>query len=226
MCTLIVVAHPDDEVLGCGATAAKLVTAGERVTCAVLCSNVENRAGKPEASALLADMHQAESILGLEPAILGSFPNLRLNTVAHIELVQFIERAMVQTQADTIYTHHPSDVNDDHRAVALACFAAARRHQRAADVPPLKALYMMEVLSSTDWAFPAPSEAFTPNAFVEIGEAGLAAKLKALAAYRGVMRPYPHSRSNEAIRAQVTLRGAQAGMHFAEAFQVAFIAQR
>jgi LmbE family N-acetylglucosaminyl deacetylase len=226
MTVLVVIAHPDDEVLGCGATIAKLIASGQQVTCAVVCSNVENRSSRPEAGQLHADMQHAQALLGMSPAILGNFPNLRLNTVAHLDLVQFIERAMVQTQADTIYTHHQSDINDDHRAVAHACFAAARRYQRAADVPPLKALYLMEVLSSTDWAFSTPGEAFTPNAFVEIGEAGLAKKLEALAVYRGVMRPYPHSRSDEAIRAQATLRGAQAGMTYAEAFQVAFIGHR
>jgi hypothetical protein len=80
-----------------------------------------------------------------------------------------------------------------------------------------------EVLSSTDWAYPTDRHPFQPNTFIEVGEAGLRRKLDALACYRDVMRPYPHPRSDEAIRSLATLRGAESGLVLAEAFQLVYL---
>ncbi len=85
---------------------------------------------------------------------------------------------------------------------------------------PVDALLFMEVQSSTDWRVAGASLPFDPQLYVEVGEDGLGAKLAALEAYRYVMRPYPHPRSNESIRALATLRGSDAGLELAEAFQV------
>lgn len=129
---------------------------------------------------------------------------------------------MVDTGADVLFTHHPSDLNDDHVQVSRACQAAARLFQRRSDVAPLKALYFMEILSATEWTFGSGGDPFKAEAFCEIGEAFLHKKLEALACYRGVLREYPHPRSEQAVRALATLRGSQAGIQLAEAFQAPF----
>ncbi|HUP92874.1 MAG TPA: PIG-L deacetylase family protein [Solimonas sp.] len=218
---LLVVAHPDDEVLGCGGTAARLARQGYTVRSCMLSGNVAARRHNPGQAELAADTLRAQALLGLGEPILGEFPNIRFNTVAHLELVQFIEAAIVQTGATTVFTHHPADLNNDHVHTSLACQAAVRLFQRRADVPALQALYFMEVPSSTDWTFPNGTAGFQPTVFCPVGET-LSDKLAALAAYRGVMRPYPHPRSEEAIRALAVMRGAQAGLEYAEAFQCAF----
>lgn len=218
---LIVVAHPDDEVLGCGGTAAALAAQGIEARACILSGEADARQHRPETSELNADTNRAQQILGLQKPILGSFPNIRLNTVAHLELVQFIENAILESGADTIFTHHPGDLNDDHKHVSAACQAAARLFQRRENLTPLRALYFMEILSSTDWSFPV-GDAFRADTFFEIGAANLDKKIEALRAYKNVMRPFPHSRSEEAVRALAAVRGAAAGMRFAEAFQTAF----
>ena len=218
---LAVVAHPDDEVLGLGATAAKLSAAGVSVTACILAADADARTHRPRSETLHADLREANRILGLRDPILGDFPNIRMNAVAHLELVQFVERAIVDTGATVLFTHHPRDLNDDHRQVSAACQAAARLYQRRDDVPPLDALYFVEIASSTEWSVRGSGEAFDPDTFVEIGGAHLETKLTALAAYRGVMRPYPHPRSREMLHATATYRGAQAGLDLAEAFQTA-----
>ena len=81
----------------------------------------------------------------------------------------------------------------------------------------------MEVPSSTEWSFDSSANRFTPNYFVEIGKEGVELKLKAIAAYKGVMRPYPHPRSNEAIEGLAAYRGVQAGCNYAEAFELVFL---
>jgi LmbE family N-acetylglucosaminyl deacetylase len=221
MTILIVVAHPDDEVLGCGATCAALADAGADVHACFLASNAELRGARPESAELRDDMLRAQRILGFREPILGSFPNIRLNTVPHVELVQFIERAIEETGADTIFTHHPGDVNDDHLHTSRACQAAARLAQRRPGMAPLRRLFFMEVLSSTDWAFRGGGPAFEPDAFFEV-DATLARKCEALAAYRGVMRKFPHPRSEETIRGLAAFRGGQSGLAMAEAFQSAY----
>lgn len=222
MNVLISVAHPDDEVLGCGGTASVLAAAGHQVTTCILSGGAEARQQRPEDDELLADTVRAQELLGAGEPIMGSFPNIRLNSVPHIELVQFVEEAIMATQADVIFTHHPGDVNNDHVHTSLATQAAARLHQRGPSAPPLTALYFMEVLSSTDWGFAGGSPPFVANAYREIGEAGLSKKLEALDAYRDVMRPYPHPRSEEAVRALAVLRGAESGLNLAEAFSVGY----
>ena len=222
MSVLIVVAHPDDEVLGCGGLAAKLALAGETVTSCILSGTVEARQHRPELERLHANAREAQTILGLSEPILGPFPNIAFNTVPHLELVQFIERVLRQFSATRIYTHHPGDLNNDHRHASLACQAAARLFQRDVSVPPLERLAYMEVLSSTDWAFPGAGPSFTPTCYVELGEELLTRKLRALAAYEGIMRPFPHPRSEEILRGLAAYRGGQAGMRYAEAFQVVF----
>jgi len=220
--TLIVVAHPDDEVLGCGGLAARLAQAGEPVAACILSGAAEARQQRPTVDRLRQHAREAMSILGLPEPVFGPFPNIAFNTVPHLDLVQFIEGVMRERGVTRIYTHHPADLNNDHYHTSHACQAAARLFQRDASVPPLERLAYVEILSSTDWSFPGNASPFVATSFVELGEELLGRKLEALAAYEGVMRPFPHPRSEEVVRGLAAYRGGQAGMRYAEAFQVAF----
>jgi LmbE family N-acetylglucosaminyl deacetylase len=222
MSTLFVVAHPDDEVLGAGGLIARAGERGEGVALCILSGAVEARQNRPALERLHADARRAAGILGAPEPALGHFPNIAFNTVPHLDLVHFIEDQLRRSGATRVYTHHPGDLNDDHRHTSLACQAASRLFQRDASVPPLDLLAYMEVPSSTDWSFPGFATPFQPNCYVELGEELLARKLRALAAYQGIMRPFPHPRSEEVIRGLAAYRGGQAGLRYAEAFQVAF----
>ena len=219
---LVVVSHPDDEILGFGAAGAKLAAAGELVQAIILCGNVDARTRRPTNEQLFDDMTAANARVGFAQPVLGDFPNIRMNTVDHLSLVQFVERQVLEFQPHRIFTHHPSDLNDDHKQVCRATLAASRLFQRRSDARPLESLHLMEIPSSTDWGFPSGGEdAFRPNTFVEIGD-HLDAKIEALGCYRNVMRPFPHSRSDEALRGLAAVRGAQCGLGYAEAFQTVF----
>ena len=220
MNALIVVAHPDDEALGCGATGAALVDAGWGVRACLLSAAVEVRGGRPKDEELAADIDRAQKILGFGAPFLGGFPNIRLNTVPHLELVQFVEQALVESDAQVVFTHHPADVNDDHLHTSRACQAAIRLFQRRAGVQRIERLFFCEILSSTDWALPGVPQ-FAPDTFVDAG-GHMARKLDALRAYRGVMRDAPHPRSEQVVRALANYRGGQSGFNEAEAFQSAF----
>ena len=217
---LFVVAHPDDEVLGAGATIHKLVNEGHKVAIATLANHAAARANI--SATLQDDQAKAFGIMGITKAYAGDFPNIQMNTVSHLKLVQFIEAAIEDWKAESIYTHHPSDTNNDHVMTSYAAQAASRLFQRKAGIPALKEFIYMEVPSSTEWSLDSSANRFTPNMFVEIGKEGVDVKLKALAAYAGVMRPYPHPRSEEAIKGLAAYRGVQAGCNYAEAFESAF----
>lgn len=216
---LFVVAHPDDEVLGAGATIKKFTDEGNRVEVCIMSSEAKARAFRPEDNELNDDMHAALRMLGVDKCYEGIFPNIQLNTVPHLHLVQFIEKAIAESNAEIIVTHHPADTNNDHLHTSLACQAAIRLFQRRTDVKPLKELWYMEVLSSTEWSVNSAMNKFNPNLFVEIGKGGAENKISVLKTYRGVMRPYPHPRSEEALAGLAAYRGAQAGCDYAEAFE-------
>lgn len=217
---LVVVAHPDDEVLGAGATIHKLISEGHNVAVAIMVSQAAARKGL--SSTLSDDEAKALSIIGVKKTYHASFPNIKMNTVSHLELVQFVESCIEDWNAEVIITHHPSDTNNDHIQTSYAVQAACRLFQRRDNLPALKEVLYMEVLSSTEWSLDTSANRFTPNYFVEVGKEGVELKLKALSEYKGVMRPYPHPRSNEALEGLAAYRGVQAGCNYAEAFECAF----
>lgn len=221
MTVLIVVAHPDDEVLGCGGTMASLAKKGISVQAAFLSGEVEARCNRPELSDFYSDIEQAQKLLGVRDAILGDFPNIKFNTVPHLDLVKFIEQAIVDTKATTIFTHHPSDLNNDHLQTARACLAASRLYQRREDIPRLKNIFFMETLSATDWSYSGLGEQFFPDCFYQVDDT-IDLKIEALHAYRNVMRDFPHPRSEEIIKSLAAYRGGQSKMRYAEAFQTAY----
>lgn len=219
---LIVVAHPDDEVLGAGATMYKLTREGHSVDVCILSGEVHARNYRPTTDELNEDVNSSLNILGVNQVIKGDFPNIEFNIVPHLKLVQFIEKAIVDTNAQIIFTHHPADLNNDHFYTSLACQAAVRLFQRKEGVMPIKELLFMEVPSATDWALNKSMNQFNPNTFIEVGKEAVDKKIEALARYRGVMRDYPHPRSREALKGLAAYRGGQAGMIYAEAFESVF----
>lgn len=217
---LIVAAHPDDEVLGAGASIRKWTQAGHKVDVCIMCTEARARAFRPGDSELNDDLNAATASLGVGRTFEGTLPNIEMNTVPHIRLVQFIETAIRESEADVVITHHPADTNNDHLQTSLACQEAVRLFQRRPEVKPLREFWYMEVPSCTEWALNTGLNRFQPNLFVEVGKEGVEAKIAALAMYRGVMRPYPHPRSPEAIEGFAAYRGCQSGCDYAEAFEV------
>ena len=217
---LIVVAHPDDEVLGCGASIYKLTHSGDTVDVCIMSAEAKARAFRPEDNELDDDTHSALTFLGVNKEYKGKFPNIEMNAVPHLQLVQHIEKAIIESEPDIVITHHPADPNNDHLQTSMACQEAIRLAQRRPEVKPLKEFWYMEVPSCTEWAVNSALDLFAPNCFVEVGAEGVAAKVKALSMYRGVMRPYPHPRSEEFIKGLAAYRGSQFQLDYAEAFEV------
>lgn len=217
---LIVVAHPDDEVLGAGGSIWKWVHRGETVDVCIMSTKAKARAFRPLDNELNYDLNSALGYLGINKKYEGTFPNIEMNTVPHLKMVQFIESAIKDSESDIVITHHPADTNNDHMQTSMACQEAVRLFQRRPELKRLKEFWYMEVPSCTEWAVNSAMQKFQPNCFVEVGIDGVQAKVQALSMYNGVMRPYPHPRSQEYITALATYRGSQFGLNYAEAFEV------
>lgn len=215
---LVLAAHPDDEVLGCGGTIAKLADAGARVHIAFFADGVYSRQADPLAqqAELLARRTAAQkacSILGTQSVSFGDFPDNQMDTVPLLDIVQAVEKLVEIHCPDTLFTHHAGDVNIDHRRLHEAVVAACRPQQGH----PIQTLLCFEVASSTEWQLPGSGPVFAPNWFVDIS-ATLACKLAALEVYAAELRAWPHPRSLQGVEHLARWRGATVGVDAAEAF--------
>lgn len=217
---LLVVAHPDDEVLGAGASIYKWTHSGAQVDVCIMSTDAKARAFRPEDNELNDDLNSSSDYLGIGKKFEYTFPNIEMNTVPHLQLVQAIEKAILDSQPDIVITHHPADTNNDHLQTSMACQEAIRLAQRRPEVKRINEVWYMEVPSCSEWAINSAMTKFIPNCYVELGDECIEAKVKALSMYRGVMRPYPHPRSDEYLKGLAAVRGSEWGLKYAEAFQI------
>jgi LmbE family N-acetylglucosaminyl deacetylase len=218
---LVVVAHPDDEVLGCGATMARLMQEGHEIKIAILAEGITSRARtrgeaqQSEVAQLRKHAQRAAHILGVNAVSFHGLPDNRLDTVPLLEVAKIVEELINAWEPNRIYTHHPGDLNMDHTVVSRAVMIASRPTKQC----HVKTLYQFEVPSSTEWAFQQFESAFRPNVFFDVS-ATLDVKLKAMACYETEMREFPHPRSLEALTATARRWGSAVGVSAAEAFQL------
>ena len=218
---LVVVAHPDDEVLGCGGTIAKHSALGDKVYCLILSEGVTSRYDNRETAIQLhsvveeikqlkKEAEEATNILGIKQVFFYNFPDQQFDTVPLLEIIKTIERIKSKIRPDIIYTHYEHDLNLDHRITFQACLTAIRPLDTI-----VKEIYSFEVPSSTEWN----THTFTPNVFIDISNT-FDKKIEALKCYESEMRPYPHPRSVQAIEALAKYRGSQSGLQLAETFRL------
>jgi len=209
---LVVVAHPDDETLGCGATIAKHAKNGDKVQVVFIADGFNSREAKDGERNLAAT--EAAAILGCEKPIFLDFPDNQLDTVSLLEVVKEIEKIINYLQPNIIYTHHFSDLNIDHQITHKAVMTACRPQPDFC----VKEIYSFETLSATHWQSSSMG-AFNPNYFVDVSDF-MKKKMKALQCYDNEMRNYPHARSYETVGSLAKFRGSIAGIQDAEAFIV------
>lgn len=218
---LVVAAHPDDEVLGCGGTIARLAREGVEVHVAILGEGETSRsakrgqAGRSAVKALRARSRKAAAALSAAALHTYDLPDNRFDSVPLLEVVKIVEGLVQRLKPRVVYTHHGGDLNIDHAVTHRATLTATRTLAGA----PVKELYTFEVPSSTEWSFQQFEPAFRPTLFMDIS-GSIEAKIRAMQAYESEMRPYPHPRSAEALRAIARRWGSVAGLQYAEAFSL------
>jgi LmbE family N-acetylglucosaminyl deacetylase len=218
---LVIAAHPDDEILGCGATAARLVAEGHEVHFAILGEGITSRHSQREnadtnqLSQLHKHVHEAAAKVGVKHVTLHKLPDNRLDTVPLLDVVKIVEELVDGFKPETLYTHHSGDLNIDHGVIHRAVLTATR----PVAGHPVRDIYAFEVPSSTEWAFQRLEPVFRPNVFVDVSRT-LDAKIAAMECYESEARKFPHPRSPQALRATAMRWGSVAGCGAAEAFEL------
>lgn len=211
---LIVAAHPDDEVLGCGGTIARFVRENKDVVLLILSDGESSRVNSNFETRQQALM-QSCKVLGIKEVIVKKFDDSGFDTNGILAITRAIEDVVRAHQPDSVFTHFPHDANQDHQWASKATVVAVRSVPNSV----VKNLFYYEVPSSSEWG---DGEVFKPQLYIELSDEDVQKKIQALKAYQQEMRPAPHPRSEEVIAAKLVVRGSECGQKCAEAFQVRF----
>lgn len=221
---LVVVAHPDDELLGPGGTMNRLIhDYGCTCRVVILGEGITSRSDTrdPEAWAKqLAihreNIHSAQKAIGYQSVGIYDFADNRFDSVDLLDIIKVIEKEKSEFKPDVIFTHHGGDVNIDHQRTFEAVITATRpmEHEN------VRTIITFETPSGTEWRAASDPRHFIPNLFFEISPTNLAAKVKGMESYEFEKRAYPHPRSPEALKILAQRWGVAMGRHLAEAFML------
>jgi LmbE family N-acetylglucosaminyl deacetylase len=221
---LVIAAHPDDEILGCGGAMARLVKEGNEVFTLILGEgvisrdderNIEKR--KEEIVELKKQAEKANQLLGAKQIFFSDFPDNKFDTIALLDIVKTVEKIKEKIKPDIIFTHYKGDLNIDHQITYKAVLTATRPIKEES----VKEIYSFEVPSSTEWNYPL---SFAPNVFFDVTNT-IDKKIKALKEYKSEIRNFPHPRSEKALKLNAQNWGIRVGLEYAEAFKTVRIIQ-
>lgn len=208
---LLVASHPDDEVLGCGATMSLLSSQGKVIF--VLLLSRGRLSSKEVSENCIAE---AGIILNVATIKTLEFPDNQFDSVPLLEIIKEIENMVDEIKPDTVFTHWPYDLNIDHQLTSMAVRTAIR----PVHTEKVKRLFYFPILSSTEWGM---GEEFKPNFAFNVREANLEKKIEAMKVYKSEIRTFPHPRSIEGIKVQSQWWGMRFGCQYAEAFEIGSI---
>jgi len=218
---LVVAAHPDDETLGCGGTMARHAAEGDEVTIVILGEGLTSRDDNRDAAMRAGELdslrgagRRAAEAVGARLILFEALPDNRFDSIDLLDIIKCVERVKHEVRPTIVYTHHPGDMNVDHRLTHQAVLTAFR--PMPGEI--VEAIYAFETLSSTEWQGPDWNKPFVPDHYVDISEY-LEHKKRALGCYAGEMRPYPHPRSVQGADIVARARGVEIGVVAAERFR-------
>lgn len=212
---LILAPHPDDEVLGCGATIKRLSNEGHNLFVLVVTRGSSKFYSDDKIENVRNEALQAHKILGVQQTFFLDFPAPELDTVPLADISREISKVLSENKINVLYLPHRGDIHNDHRVVFNAGLVAARPVGGCT----VTEIYAYETLSETEWAAPFADDAFIPTCFVNVEET-LNAKMEAMKCFKSQLKAFPNPRSLETIEALAKLRGATVGFKAAEAFMV------
>ena len=209
---LIVAAHPDDEVLGCFGSVAKLIKEGYEAYTLILGEGKTSRGeGKKEIKKLHKEIKKANEVIGIKEVFIESLPDNKFDSIPLLDIVKVVEKYKNLIKPDIIFTHYENDLNIDHRLTYQAVLTATRPMSDETT----KEIYSFEILSSTEWNYPL---SFSPDVYFDISDT-LDKKIKAMSFYKSELREYPHPRSLEGIELNAKYWGMRLGKKAVESFK-------
>jgi len=216
---LVIAAHPDDEVLGMGGTIAKYAMSGAEIAVLIVTDGSTSQyRDDPKLEEILkekkAETKDCAFILGVKHVLYGNLPDMRLDTIPHIEINRVIENVIEDFQPAKVFTHFMGDINRDHRIIYESTLVACRPTSRQC----VKQLYLYSVPSSTEWNAQTADTAFLANYYVDISGEYAEKKYKAMECYKTELRDFPHPRSIEYLRTNDNAEGNRVGLLAAESF--------
>jgi LmbE family N-acetylglucosaminyl deacetylase len=221
---MVVVAHPDDEVLGLGGTMYRLINDFKCIThVVILGEGITSRSDshdlekwEHELNIHKSNIELAKRTIGYETICAYNFPDNRFDSVPLLDIIKVIEKEKALFNPDIIFTHHGGDLNIDHQRV----FDAVMTCNRPLNTERVSTVITFETMSGTEWRASSDPKHFIPNLIVEINESALNAKIKAMECYEFERRVFPHPRSPEALKIRAQMWGVANGISLGEAFQV------
>jgi len=214
MKNLVIAAHPDDEILGCGGTIKKL-SSKEDFYVLILTGGADTRYEKSMENVLQGHAIKANKIVGTKELFFENLPNQKMDAIPIIEVTQIIEKYINKLTPDRVFTHHIGDLNKDHQVIAEATFTATRPIVGQI----VKEVYSYNVPSSTEWNFIEGEKTFIPNTFIDIKDE-LRFKLDAMMCYESECREYPHPRNEKSLKVHSNYWGLVSGYEYAEPFKL------
>jgi len=213
---LVVAAHPDDEVLGCGGTIALHAQSGDHVSVVFMTDGVNARdnVDNSEVEERRKAAKKASNILGAKTPKFLNFPDNQMDTVPLLDIIKSLEQVIDQLKPQIVYTHHLGDLNIDHQITHQAVMTACRPQPNST----IREIFSFEILSSTEWSS-LSENIFKANCFVDINSV-MEKKIESIKSYEKEMRNFPHSRSIESVQALISLRGSAVGFRAAEGFML------
>ena len=220
---MVIVAHPDDEILGIGGTINLLAKLGAKIKVVILGEGITSRSNerkinKDKKKLLIHknNIEDARDILGYHELSTYNLPDNRFDTFALLDLIKIIEHEKYIYNPEVIFTHHGGDLNIDHQKTFEAVLTSVRPVKKET----VKALICFETMSSTEWKSTTDSRNFMPNFFIVLTEDELIKKIAAMESYIFEKRDFPHPRSGKSIRNRAQMWGITVGAEFAEPFQI------
>jgi LmbE family N-acetylglucosaminyl deacetylase len=216
---LVIAAHPDDEVLGVGGTIPLLKRQHASIDLVIATdgSSTQYTGDEKLLKQKFFEASEAARILGIDNVIKFSFPDMRLDTVAHADINKEFESLIKSNNYDTVFVQDKGDINMDHKQLFHSALVACRPHPHQS----VKSLFSYYVNSSSEWGGLESTRLFSPNVYIDITET-IELKLKAMEAYKTELRSYPHPRSIRAIKTSAEYFGNHVGYEFAEPFKLIF----
>lgn len=221
---MVVVAHPDDELLGLGATMHKLIQEYDvRTHVVILGEGITSRADyrnpeqwEEELKTHKKNIKSAQSAIGYHSVSIYDFPDNRFDTVALLDIIKVVEKEKEQFQPEIVFTHHGGDLNIDHQRSFEAVMTATRPMKEEI----VKTIITFETPSGTEWQASSDPRRYTPNLIIAVSEVNVEAKIRGMESYEFEKRVWPHPRSPEALKIQSQRVGITVGSEYAEQFQV------